>query len=243
MIKHPLPVFVGVFLCLSLVIGVRGNTDEIVAKPGSTPTINGSIGATEWEDADYVSFNETTVYVQQDGENLYIGFNISDATLDPMFVDLASVFIDVNDDGNATLQPDDIGITVFRDETLSEANVTDGTWNFMNVSVSGWTAKVHDAGDVWQVEISISYSKIGVTAGVPKTIGAAFAAWNADVGGNPSTWPPTLVETNPATWGDITSNEYNWVPEFSSLLFLPLLIAVASFAALYATFVNKRRLK
>lgn len=234
--------FVVVFLCLSLVIGVRGDAYEVIAKSGSTPTIDGSIGAIEWEDANYVSFNETTVYVKQDGVNLYIGFNISDATF--FALDSAMFFIDIDHDQSATLQPDDVAIVVLRNGTLLEANVTGGSWN-MWIEVSGWTASVNDSGDVWQVEFSISYSKIEVTAGIPKTIGAAFAA--SDDGAYPSTWPPTSpsepVDSSPARWGDINSTGYDWVPEFSSFLFLPLFIATASFVALYATFVHKRRLK
>jgi len=53
---------------------------EIIAIAGSTPTIEGIISPGEWDDANSETFNETTVFVKQDGVNLHIAFNATDNT-------------------------------------------------------------------------------------------------------------------------------------------------------------------
>jgi hypothetical protein len=222
-------------ICLSfMVIGVRGHNPEyeIIAFYGSTPTIDGSMSVGEWDDAASVSFNNTEVFVKQDGINLYIGFNNSETQFH--HDDAANILIDVDHNGSLTLQSDDVGLGVYRNGTLIEVNVTGGTWTITDVS--GWTAVVNSTSDMWQAEFNITYSKISVIAGVEKTIGAVFACYRGLEGSSPEvfSWPPRYTEiyTDPSMWGDITSTEYNWIPEFPPWIILPALLVIVTLTTL-----------
>lgn len=222
-------------ICLSfIVIGVRGHNPEyeVVAVYGSTPTIDGSISVGEWDDAASVSFNNTEVFVKQDGVNFYVGFNVSDATLNEE--DSVGFGIDVDNDGEVTLQPDDVGLGVYRNGTLLETNVAGGMWAITDVS--GWTAMVNSTSEMWQAEFNITYSKINVVAGVEKTIGVFFFRFSGLEGSSPEvfSWPPGYLEIyeNPSMWGAITSTEYNWIPEFPSWIILPALLVIGTLTTL-----------
>jgi hypothetical protein len=202
-------------LCMSfMVVGVRGHNPayEVVAVYGSTPAIDGSISVSEWSDAASVSFNNTEVFVKQDGINLYIGFNNSDDQFHDE--DIIVVAIDVDHDGSLTPQADDVGLGVYRNGTIGEANVTGGTWGFKEVS--GWTAAVNSALNMWQVEFNITYAKVNVVAGVEKTMGVVFVRYRGLNASSPEmlSWPPGMEPSdpmgNPSTWGAITSAGYNW---------------------------------
>lgn len=223
-------------LCLSfMVVGVRGHNPayEVVAVYGSTPAIDGSISVGEWSDAASVSFNNTEVFVKQDGINLYIGFNNSATQFHDD--DAVNIFIDVDHDGSLTLQSDDVGLGVYRNGTLLEANVTGGTWALKEVS--GWTAVVNSNLDMWQVEFNVTYSKINVVAGVEKTIGVVFVCYRGLEGSSPEmfSWPPGISAGpggNPSMWGAITSAGHNWIPEFPSFLILPLFMIATLLTAI-----------
>lgn len=236
--------------CLSFtVIGVEGHNPgyEIVAVYGSTPTIDGSISVDEWDDAASISATlhrngdqdlNNTIFVKQDGENLYIGFNISDNS-ENWDDDFAAIFFDIDHDGGLFCQPDDIAIVVYRNGTLGEANLTSTAPIITNVT--GWTASVNSTSVMWQAEFNITYSKIGVTAGVEKTLGVAFHIGNYEVPGYVHynyTWPPNILPLSPSNWGDMTSNEYNWIPEFSLMSFLSFFIV----SILFVAFITKKRM-
>jgi len=197
----------------------------IVAVYGSTPLIDGVVNSTEWSDAASLSFDNTEVFVKQDGVNLYVGFNNSEAPYHEE--DIVGIFIDVNNDGGTTLLQDEIAVVVYRNGTLLEVNVAEGKWNL--TSVSGWTASFHSTSDVWQAEFNITYSKIEVVANTEKTIGVVFAAQYRMVSAYPFCWPskyyPNIYD-DPSEWGGMTSTEYNWIPEFSPFIVLPLFMIV-----------------
>jgi hypothetical protein len=225
----------GLVICLSfMTFAVRGQDGyEIVAVSGSTPTVDGQIDVDEWNDASVQLLDDdTTFYLKQDGENLYVGFNVSDSTYRPE--DGIAIYMDVENDKSTSLQTGDIGFVAYRDGNMVEGNVTAGSWTF--TTVSGWTAQVHSASNLYQVEFNITYAKIDVVAGIEKTIGAAFQRSNN--GMSFSAWPSSgFIKTSPATWGNITSTGYNWVPEFSSFLILPLFMITT----LLAVIVYRRR--
>ena len=233
-------------LCLSfMVVGVRGHNPEyeVVAVYGSTPAIDGSISVGEWSDAASVSFNNTEVFVKQDGINLYIGFNNSETQFHND--DAIEIFIDLNHDGSLTLQSDDVGMGVNRTGTLIEVNVTGETWTI--TELSGWTAVVNSTFDMWQAEFNITYPKINVVAGVKKTIGAVFECYRGVEGSSPYrfSWPPIdpIDQGNPSMWGAITSTGYNWIPEFTSTIIQPLFIVLSIIAVFFAKKRLPRRLK
>jgi len=95
------------FLCFSAIVApVLAQTGNVViAKYGSTPTIDGLVGDAEWSDASLVSFNETQVFIKQDGKNLYVGFK---APIYPFSV--MNVLIDVNNDKGLLPQLDDMAL-------------------------------------------------------------------------------------------------------------------------------------
>jgi len=179
--------------------------------------MDGTIRPGEWIDANNLTFNKTTVFVKQDGVNLYIAFNITDATYN--IDDECDIAFDVNYDRNETLQTDDIILSVLRDGTIDELNST-----LDEKLVSGWTAKANSTGSIWQSEFNITYAKLNITAGTSKTLGVYFVSFNKDLG-MPYSWPPSADPESPATWGDMNSGEYNWVPEFSNITYVILFLA------------------
>jgi hypothetical protein len=212
--KKLLLIVVLVILFPSMMSEVNGpNGYEIVAVFGSSPTIDGNLYTAEWSDADNIVFNNTAVNVKQDGVNLYIGVSSAYFSVQEPNV---TILIDVEHDGSATLQSDDIAIWIYRNGTMGEATVTSGEWT--TTAVSGWTAVSGTEEFSWQAEFNISYSKINVVAGVEKTIGIAFLR-TRDFDPDPYTWPPDhgqIIE-NPSNWGDMASTGYNWIPEFPTL--------------------------
>lgn len=219
----------------SMTSEVKGqNGYQIVAVFGSTPTIDGNIYTSEWSDASNIVFNNTAVYAKQDGVNLYMAVSVAYYSVqEPNF----TILIDVEHDGSATLQSDDIAIWIYRNGTMGEAKVTSGEW--ATTAVSGWTAVSGTGEFSWQAEFNVTYSKINVVAGGEKTIGIAFLR-TRDLNPDPYTWPPDhgqIIE-NPSNWEDMTSNGYNWIPEFPTLA--PTLLVFVVSAIVIA--IRKRRL-
>ena len=218
-----------------MVVGVEGQPDyEIVAVYGSPPTISGNIHSGEWDDAASVSFNNTKVFVKQDGENLYIAFNVSDATFNAN--ENVHIYFDVNHDDCSSCQPDDILMAIFRNGTLVEGHLQNGTYG----NATGWNGGAFVTGGWWQAEFNITYSKINVTAGVTKTLGVAFEVIDYDFPYLFQSWPLDLRAgdpLNPSRWGAMISTGYNWIPEFPSFLILPLFML----ATLLAVMVYRRK--
>jgi parallel beta-helix repeat protein len=208
---------------------------EIVAAYGSTPTIDGTISVNEWGDASSVSFNNTEVFVKQDGANLYVAFNVLNAPFHEQ--DAVGLYVDAENDGNSSSQPPDIIMGIYRNGTLVEGNLTEGTVTQTNVTL--WTASFHSDSNMWQAEFNITYSKIGVVAGVEKTLGVVFISGSGWLP-YPFTWPPEDswdLQNDPSLWGEMTSTGHNWIPEFPSLPILLLLMI----AMLLAIIVSKKK--
>lgn len=210
-------------LCLSVAVtGVSGNlANEIIAKAAdTTPTIDGVISPGEWISASNVTFNQTTVYVMQDGTNLYVAFNVSDSTYSGLG-DECHIFFDVKNDKSSSLQSDDRYLVVKRNNNLVELKENAGGWQL--TTTSGWTAAVNSLSTLWQVEYSITYAKINVTAGSAKIIGVEFESFDVNIPpmGARYMWPYSEdpnFDTKPNLWGNLIS--INWVPEFSNPLIL-----------------------
>lgn len=235
-------------VCLLLMFGLAESRAafgyyEVVAPYGPAPTIDGTVGSGEWGSA-ALSFAYTQVFIKQDGSNLYVAFNdTDDSNPNIPFTgeDYSMIFFDVDYDRKFSLQPDDLWLMVERNGTLLEARVT-GQW--MSIpTVSGWDARAVSSSQMWQCEFNISYSKIGVIAGVAKTIGVVFASTHGvrDVSGYVYNWPPygdetgwTQMRDNPSAWGMLDSSGFDWVPELPSFLALSLfmiatLLSIAAF--------------
>lgn len=211
---------IAVLLLTPIATQVRGDSgDTVVARYGTTPTIDGTISDGEWDDASTVTFTVTggtcTVYVKQDGSFLYVALNIPDTTY--YTDDISHVFIDVEHDcfGPA----DDFLFMIYRDgETIEYALITheeDGffSYNWEWRIPDGWTAAFYSTGTGWQTEYSIEYSKIGVTAGEDETLGVMFETYDHIASGTYYGWPPGSDDDEPNTWADLTSPApWFWIP-------------------------------
>jgi hypothetical protein len=195
---------------------------------GSTPVIDGTINAAEWRDAAPGGFNNTLAYIKQDGRSLYVAFTVLDDTVDPS-KDEVSVAIDKNNDGGTSLNSDDVQFVVFRNGTKAEADAGN------SVHPSGWEAAATSASDLWQAELNITFSKIGITARQVKTLGVLFSY---DDEPNSCYWPSLSASEAlaPSNWGNLTSS---WIPEFPLFLILPLFMT----ATLIAFIVYRRKQK
>jgi len=201
--------------------------DIIVAVYGTYPTLDGLIDDGEWHDASTVIVPVTndvncTVYAKQDGANLYVGFNIPDVTYNNS--DSCVIIFDVDHDGSTSLQTDDTWLRVSRNDVKEEYNVTAGGW--YPTTASGWIAKASSTSSAWQSEYNITYSKLDITADTNKTLGVMFVIVDKDAEMGWYVWPSDASITSPATWGDMTSNGYDWVPEFSTWTSMLLLLTV-----------------
>ncbi len=224
------------------------HTDKIVAVSGLTPTIDGSIEPSEWNDAAMIAISvastaNATVNVKQDGTNLYIGFDIPDVTSNAS--DSCVVILDVDHDQNTSLQTDDKWFASSRQDGETEYNVTAGGW--FPTKISGWTAKAGSTASGWQLEYNITYSKLGIISGTNKTIGIAFIVIDRDVEKGWYIWPSTASILKPSTWADMTSNGYDWAQRVSpwSTLLLPLitLFVVAIAVLVVARVAHKRKIR
>ncbi|MBT0160858.1 hypothetical protein G4O51_12835, partial [Candidatus Bathyarchaeota archaeon A05DMB-2] len=215
------------------IIAVQGYNPEyeINANYGSAPNVDGVIALGEWDDASTVSFNNTVVYVKQDGRNLYVAFNVSDATVTPSPPqDIVAIFIDVENNGGTSPQPDDILFGVSRSGILMEGQGD----NPPGSPTGGWNASASSTNSHWQAEFNITYAKIAITPGEAKTLGIAFESWNYEETSYPYFWPPmTPMESNsPSNWGNLISEE-NWIPEFPSAIILPLFMIFSMLAVVF----------
>jgi hypothetical protein len=218
--------------CLILVIATTSASNPtytIYAPIGTTPIIDGTVGSTEWSDAYAGTYSSTEFFVKQDGSSLYIGFRVVDSTVD-LNSDAFAFGIDTLNDGGSSPQNDDIIFYIFRNGTLMET--TDN--NFPHPPTGGWNAASTSDSSGWQAEFAIDFGKIGIVHGQADTLGLALATLNNNI---PTFWPPMSPSAPPTEWGVLTSLD-NWVPEFTSLLIVPLLIIVTLLAAI----AYKRRL-
>ena len=235
-------------LLLSIISPVRAHVTNyvVVAKYGTTPDwpLDGTISTGEWDDASTVTFTVAgggtcTVYVKQDGSNLYVAFDIPDTTTDP--ADASILLLDVGHNGGGDPLTDDLQFYVTRGGWKGEYHGGDGGWPFVSGPYTDWTASSSStAGVGFQVEYSISYSKIGVIAGEAKTLGVAFESFDHEYGfpDGLGGWPDGSSHTIPGNWGNLTSDEYFWIPEIPSTLVAIALIFAAVIAYPY---MRKRR--
>lgn len=196
-------------------------TPPIEAVYGTTPTIDGTISAGEWDDASTTTFDGPSgtciVYVKQDGSNLYIGINIPDTTPDSL--DRFEVCLDTNDDEGVAPNTDDYLFFIYRPLSgyFAEEYIGDGV-NWIPQTISGWTGAASlNPTSLYVVELSIGYSKLGVTPGIAKQLGIEFSVEDGPVDDTRYSWTPGSEIDLPMSWGNIASTDYLWVPWFTSL--------------------------
>lgn len=214
-------------ICITLmIIKVEAHNPGYIinAVYGNTPTIDGTINPTEWNDATTVTFNKTIVYIKQDATNLYIAFNISDATNDSN-KEGALAFIDTNHDDGSLRQDDDVAFFILRDGTTHEMHGQSSTL----LPPTNWTAALHDANAYYTFEFNITYTKLSITPNTTKTMGLLLEAYDY----TPyefSYWPPapsSSTRPSPSVWGNLTSNE-NWIPELQTPVIITALFTTTT---------------
>jgi hypothetical protein len=209
------------------VMGLRSNYamahsgDIIVVQAGTPPTIDGTISSGEWLPSENLVYFSgpggrwVNLWLKHSDTDLYIGVRIDDDTYNTG--DKFSMQIDVNHDGGSAPQTDDIRIYCQRDPAgLFGEDVGTGT-GWTSATASGWFAVLTTAADKWEIEFSISYAKLGIVAGVNKTLGIQLGIW--DFGVQWYYWPSGSNMSNPNTWADLYSS-VNFVPENSKILVL-----------------------
>ncbi|UCH32381.1 MAG: hypothetical protein JSV05_03105, partial [Candidatus Bathyarchaeota archaeon] len=196
-------VLVLAFELLSLLIIIRVSAHavgySVDVLDGATPVIDGEMAPGEWNDATPLSFNFTIVHLKHDSNNLYIAFNISDATLDSDF-EGAYIGLDTSNDGGPSFnQSDDLVIGAYRNGTAFE---TEGTVPLP--PGPGWNVSVFEEATGYTIEFNVTYGRIGVEAGENKTLGLLLLSFDMSTF-QYSIWPVMggLETMIPSNWGDM----------------------------------------
>jgi plastocyanin len=198
---------------------MMASANDIDVTFGTVPTIDGVESPNEWNDANHIDLNLSSVivpvYFKHDLDNLYIGMVYTGSNM-------AEVYIDVDHDGGSTPQTDDFDFHT--SVVAQEKSGTGTTWSTVRPP-DGWSG----TGGVPNVrELNISFSKLGITTSVPKTMGVMVRFWGQS---SYDQWPSDASNMEPDTWANMSSSD-NWgtgVPN------TPPLLSTGSAAPLSAT--------
>jgi len=177
---------------------------------GSTPVIDGVISPGEYTDADTLTFTTSggtcVVYYKHNGNNAYFAFGVPNKD----FESGVQVFVDTDYNDGTLPQTDDYRFTISRRSGANEYGENQGTGTSWGpwLPPSGWTGAHQDLASTWNAEFSLPYTKLGITAGVPKTIGISF--FNVWTSTGDYHWPGDANWINPSTWGAASSSD-NWM--------------------------------
>ncbi|WP_455393022.1 PKD domain-containing protein [[Eubacterium] cellulosolvens] len=171
---------------------------------GTTPIIDGMLSPGEWDDAEAVQILiqngiSTIVYYKHDSNNLYFGFD----TITDYY---AEIYFDTSHDGGLRPRTDDL--LLHASAALYEQQGTGYGWGDSNYEITGWNASTMYKGD-GQIEYSISFLKIGITAETSSSIGIAFSVSDSPTYRYLYYWPSDANQNNPNTWGEMSSSD-NW---------------------------------
>jgi hypothetical protein len=175
----------------------RHSGDTIDVTTGTAPTIDGTMGAGEWTDASWVSTNMAgvvaTIYYKHDQNNFYVAFECGENSM-------SEIYFDINNDGGTNPQSDDF--LLHASMATYENPGTGSGWGTQS-NANGWSA---NTGFIPVREFSVSYTKLGITAGTAKTIGVAFRDM---IQSGMGYWPAAATDNNPNSWADMSSSD-NW---------------------------------
>ncbi len=181
------------------VVSEPSRSTTIDVKIGTAPTIDGIISPGEWSDAQTISVAQSstgpwTIYYKHTMTNFYVAYSYSNGFM-------AEVYLDLNNDGGTAPQTDDYRL--HSSAANYEKTGTGTGWPTSQTSPSGWTAA--STGLVTTKEFNISYSKLGITAGVAKTVGVLFYIMTS--GADNTVWPSGGSQNDPSTWGKMSSSD------------------------------------
>ena len=197
--------------------------DDVADAPFNwPPTVDGYIAPGEYAGAGRLAFpgyaGDVEIFLKQDATTLYIAFDSADTTPYPSGFGgpgpAFQVFLDTANDKAIAPQPDDYRLTVDKGGILME-NQGDGS-GWAGAGISQWSGSVYTATWGWQAELAINFSKLGISAGTPTSIGLGLAevwtpSWPHDW-----YWPDGGNWLRPDTWGTLTSSSdwstFYWKP-------------------------------
>ncbi len=201
------------FLCFPL-INFAHSGDTINVLQGTIPTIDGTISPGEWSDAATYTYQAglsgniitVTFYVKHNGtDTLYIAQKMPNM----LSGDRNLVWLDTYNNGGTSPKTDDYMLNKYHCDgspTIEEKG-TGSSWNI--VTQSGWIEALTGYdwnSNVGQIEFAVSFSKLGITQGVMKTIGFGIAFGELQYPYNPSviwSWPANSNYINPNSWADL----------------------------------------
>ncbi len=201
---------------------------------GSTPIIDGVISPSEYTDANWLVFStsggDCTVYYKHDGTTLYVAFDV------PNLDDESAVqiFVDPDNDGGDTPRINDYRFTISRRSGDNEYGENEGNntdWGVWGPPPHNWIGAHEDLVSTWNAEFAIPYEKLGITPGVPDTIGIAF--YNAWTATGDHAWPGNMHYMMPSTWRTAVSSDLWSLPipavsEWGLVVMLLLVLAAGT---------------
>ena len=176
---------------------------EVVQIPsGQTPEIDGVISSEEWSDALNVTIETSgdmgsEVYVKHDGTSLYIAFigAFSSSFLFP------EIMIDPDNSKSSQWEEEDWWFHV--SATDCESRGEPDNYDDCEVEQEDWKG-IPNASPVMipeAIEISIPFSKVGIGATLPDTVGMGFDLSNTATIWH--YWPDGASRHTPSTWGTV----------------------------------------
>ncbi len=228
-------------LILLTIVVVFGTTytiaqNTITVLPGTNPTIDGIISPEEWNDATIFTYQvgsspniiTVTVYIKHNGsDTLYIAQNMPNT----LSGDRDLVMFDKNNNGGALPQADDFIMNKYHypvGAPLLEGQANGSTWDWGNPS--GWIVALtgYDYNNnQGQIEFAVSFSKLGITSVIQKTIGFGIIFGDYQNPYDPSTiwgWPTNCHPEIPNSWGDMIisfSTDINEIVNNNEIIFFP----------------------
>jgi uncharacterized repeat protein (TIGR01451 family) len=159
------------------------------------------------------------VFLRQGMGRLFIAFESPNTSVYPIGTPdgdgpAFQVLLDVDNDGGAAPQSDDLRLTVNKGGDVAEEEGAEDEWSAVGTP-TGWTAKVYTATWGWQAEFEIDFSKLGNPE--PSTaIGLGLAeVWTLEYP-HEYVWPADGDTADPDSWGTLVSSSdwssFYWKP-------------------------------
>ena len=179
--------------------------DTIIVPQETTLTIDSTISPGEWTDAAIITYPEcgetVTCYLKHNGvDKLYIAMIIPSAL--NCYSDHAYLWFDTQHNGGTAPQTDDYYFSCYFIYPF-ECQGTGSAWN-NNTTMLGWNGlSSFDSTGQQTVEFAITFSKLGISAGVNKTLG--FMTGNGEIPNTFWHWPNIVFNDYiiPNNWADM----------------------------------------
>ena len=188
--------------------------DEIEGPNGSTPTIDGRPGASEWEDAGSMTItvegDDCDIHFKHDRESFYVAFDIDHGH--STNVPDTRVYLDVDHDATDEPETEDFQLYINPDNGGLRERRGDGSGGWEEADIEDWDGDWDDGeSDRWSTEYDILAAKLDDPEGETVSFGLAFLV-HGNYGGV-TLWPDSADPDDPSTWGDITLAQWEDPPD------------------------------